>query len=207
MNASSSNALLKTLEEPPEHTLLILTAHQTSDLLPTIVSRCQHIRFNPVPRSALTEILIRQRGVENKEASVISGLAHGSVSKALGLKSSWMNKRRWIMAEMGKLKESSLHVILALSEKLSKNRDDLPDILEIMLSWFRDILIYPHDPEKVINQDMLDSIRDVSERYIPDRIYRSIQAVQTMLNRIQTSKTNVQLSMDYLLLRLKAFQQ
>ena len=111
------------------------------------------------------------------------------------------------MAEMGKLKESSLHVILALSERLSKNRDDLPDILEIMLSWFRDILIYPHDPEKVINQDMLDSIRDVSERYIPDRIYRSIQAVQTMLNRIQTSKTNVQLSMDYLLLRLKAFQQ
>ena len=52
MNPSAGNALLKILEEPPEQTLLILTARQTSDLLPTIVSRCQHIRFNPVSRDS-----------------------------------------------------------------------------------------------------------------------------------------------------------
>jgi DNA polymerase-3 subunit delta' len=53
MNMEASNALLKVLEEPPENTLLILTAQQTADLLPTIVSRCQQIRFSPLPRDVL----------------------------------------------------------------------------------------------------------------------------------------------------------
>jgi DNA polymerase III subunit delta' len=57
MNPSAANALLKVLEEPPEKTLLILTAGQSADFLPTIVSRCQHIRFNPVSRAALSGAL------------------------------------------------------------------------------------------------------------------------------------------------------
>ena len=206
MNPSAGNALLKTLEEPPAHTLLILTAHQTTDLLPTIVSRCQHIRFNPVSRAVLSDILMRQRGLGAEEASIISRLAGGSVSKAIGLKASWMHQRCWLMDELSRLHDSSLHIVLALSEKLSKNRDALPDVFEIMLSWFRDILVFSHDPDRVINQDALDGIREASGRYDSDQVYRSIRAVQMIQNHIQ-AKANVQLSLDHLLLSLKAFQQ
>ena len=55
MNAEASNALLKVLDEPPEGTVLILVAPQVSDLLPTIVSRCLHIRFHPIPEKVLAE--------------------------------------------------------------------------------------------------------------------------------------------------------
>ncbi len=200
MNPSAGNALLKILEEPPEKTLLILTAGQVSDLLPTIVSRCQHIRFNPVSRTALSEALIRHHGFGADEASTVAALAGGSFSRALARKdSSWMRRRDWLITELDRLGSSPLHVVLALSEKLSKNRDVLSDIFEIMFSWFRDLLIAAHDPAKVINRDRLDLVRDASRRYTANELIHSVHAVKTAQTHVE-ARTNVRLSMDHLLL-------
>jgi DNA polymerase III subunit delta' len=200
MNPSAGNALLKILEEPPEQTLLILTARQTSDLLPTIVSRCQHIRFNPVSRTALSGALIQHHGFGADEALTVSALAGGSFSRALAMKhSAWMRRRDWLITELDRLGSSPLHVVLALSEKLSKNRDFLSDIFEIMFSWFRDLLIVTRDPAKVINQDRLDFVKEASRRYTADELIHSVNAVKTAQTHVE-ARTNVRLSMDHLLL-------
>ena len=150
MNPSAGNALLKILEEPPEKTLLILTARQDSDLLSTIVSRCQHIRFNPVSRNALSEALIQDHGFAAEEAATVASLSGGSFSRALAMKhSAWMTRRDWLVTELIRLGSSPLHIVLALSEKLSKNRDALSAVFEIMICWFRDLLIVTRDPDKV----------------------------------------------------------
>jgi DNA polymerase III subunit delta' len=200
MNPSAGNALLKILEEPPEQTLLILTAGQVSDLLPTLVSRCQHIRFNPVARTALSAALIQRHGFGADEASTVAALAGGSFSRALAMKhSAWMGRRDWLITELDRLDSSPLHVVLALSEKLSKNRDALSDIFEIMFSWFRDLLIFTRDPAKVINRDRLDLVREASRRYAATALIHSVNAVKTAQARVE-AKTNVRLSMDHLLL-------
>jgi len=200
MNPSAGNALLKILEEPPEQTLLILAARQASDLLPTIVSRCQHIRFNPVSRTALSEALIRHHGFDTDEASTVAALAGGSFSRALAMKhSDWMRRRGWLIAELDRLGSSPLHVVLALSEKLSKNREALSDFFEIMFSWFRDLLIVASDPAKVINQDRLDLVQEASRRYTADELIHSVIAVKTAQAHVE-ARTNVRLSMDHLLL-------
>ena len=72
MNASAGNALLKVLEEPPPQTILILTAVEKSDLLPTIVSRCQHVRFNPIPSQVLEQALVTTHGLDPQEARILS---------------------------------------------------------------------------------------------------------------------------------------
>jgi DNA polymerase III subunit delta' len=202
MNPPASNALLKMLEEPPEQTLLILTARQSADLLPTIVSRCLHIRFNPVSRHALSGELIQHHGFGMDEASTVAALAGGSFSRALSMKKAiWMSWRGWLITELSRLGSSPFHVIMALSEKLSKNRDALSDVFEIMLSWFRDILIFTCDPIRVINRDHLEQVKEASLRYSRNDLVQSVNAVKSAQAHIE-AKTNIRLSMDHLLLRL-----
>jgi len=205
MNSSSGNALLKTLEEPPEQTLLILTARQTSDLLPTIASRCQHIRFKPVSREDLSKALIQDHGFNAEEASTVATLAGGSFSRAISMKQSWLIWRKWLIGELGRLSFSPLHVVLALSEKLASQRDSLSAIFEIMLSWFRDLMVFSCNSSKVINRDQWESIREASLKYTDYTLIHSVIAVQAAQNHIE-SKTNIQLSMDHLLLLLRQYQ-
>ena len=82
MNESAANALLKVLEEPPDQTVLILTARQTSDLLPTIVSRCQHIRFDPLPAEKMARALADETDLSFTKALRASRLARGSMTAA-----------------------------------------------------------------------------------------------------------------------------
>lgn len=202
MNPPASNALLKMLEEPPEHTLLILTARQSSDLLPTIVSRCLHIRFNPVSCTALSEALIKRHGFGADEAPIVAALAGGSFSRALSIKkATWMSWRGWLITEMSRLGSSPFHVVLAFSEKLSKNRDAMSDVFEVMLSWFRDILIFTCDPTHVINRDHLEHVKEASRRYSRSDLLQSVNAVKSAQANIE-ARTNIRLSMDRLLLRL-----
>ena len=76
MPQEAANCLLKTLEEPPPHVILILTTVDPYDLLPTIVSRCQSIRLGGVPMAAIANAL-RQRGVAGDEADLLARLAGG----------------------------------------------------------------------------------------------------------------------------------
>ena len=202
MNPPASNALLKMLEEPPEQTLLILTARQSADLLPTIVSRCLHIRFNPVSRPALSGVLIQHHGFGMDEASTVAAFAGGSFSRALSMKkATWTNWRGWLITELSRLGSCPFHVIMAFSEKISKNRDALSDVFEIMLSWFRDILIFTCDPAHVINRDHLEHVKEASLRYSISDLVQSVSAVKSAQAHIE-ARTNIRLSMDHLLLRL-----
>ena len=97
MNPEASNALLKVLEEPPAQTILILTTLQASDLLPTVVSRCQHIRFNPLSHKDIETMLAAEQKIDSNEVSVTAIMANGSYSKALALiKSDWRLRRKWL---------------------------------------------------------------------------------------------------------------
>lgn len=83
MNESASNALLKTLEEPPEGAVLFLIASNPDALLPTIRSRCQLIRFSPLPASDVAALLLEQQLVETAEdANLVASLAEGSLAHA-----------------------------------------------------------------------------------------------------------------------------
>jgi DNA polymerase-3 subunit delta' len=83
MNAEASNKLLKLLEEPPLGTLFLLVSQSPEKLLPTIISRCQIIRVQPIPTEKLSVILKKKCNISDSKASIIAKLSSGSYGKAL----------------------------------------------------------------------------------------------------------------------------
>ena len=82
--AESANALLKILEEPPPNTTLILVTDKKNQLLPTILSRCQHIDFPPLTKEIIKNILL-ENDINNESAELMAGISQGNMRKALAI--------------------------------------------------------------------------------------------------------------------------
>ena len=74
----AANAFLKTLEEPPAGSVVMLISSRPSGLLPTILSRCQRMNFRPLPDGVISSFLVRERGAQKDEAQVVARLSRGS---------------------------------------------------------------------------------------------------------------------------------
>jgi DNA polymerase-3 subunit delta' len=204
MNPSAGNALLKMLEEPPDRTVLILTAPQTADLLPTIVSRCQHIRFKPIARHHLAAMLGAAYGFSPEEARLTATLANGSVTRALAMqRRGWAQRRKWILSEMAGLAERPTTAVLALAEKSSQAKEDIPEMLDLMAAWVRDVAVARYCPDRIIHQDWAGPILDASRRSDLDDLIRAGQAIGEARRRIRAN-SNPRLTLEVLWLSLAA---
>ncbi len=206
MNPHASNALLKVLEEPPDGTTLILTAGQIADLPPTIVSRCQQIRFTPISAKALESLLVEEHEIDPAEAIAVSTMAHGSYIRALNmLEGNWANHKKWLIEEVAALSlrpaSRSVSFLLAFAEKLSKDKEYLADALELIKSWIRDLIVYKYYAEKIINRDLADKIRYASQKSTVASLISKIEAVENAQKDIRAN-TNLRLTMEALAMRL-----
>jgi DNA polymerase-3 subunit delta' len=202
MNPAAGNALLKMLEEPPVRTILILVATHTSDLLPTVVSRCQQLRFKPISSKYLEAELVQKYGLDSKNARIITTMAGGSLSRALRMyRTHWISRRNWLIQEMEALSSGSVNRLLAFGGQLSKNKDILPDSLELMKSWLRDLVIGQFNPEKVVNQDLTPKIQQTSQKMSIAVLLDKIDTIQATQNAIHAG-TNLKLALEAMVLRL-----
>jgi len=202
MNPAAGNALLKVLEEPPDGTILILEANHTSDLLPTIVSRCRHIRFNPISKSNIESVLINKHRLNPENAMVVAAMAGGSYSRALHMyRMNWIGHRNWLVSELDSLSSKSISHLLAIAEKLANNKDDLPDTLEVMKSWLRDLVISKIYPEKIRHRDLIENVHRASQKTNTISLLSKIETIQSTQNAIQTG-TNLRLAMETMVLKL-----
>ena len=204
MNPEASNALLKILEEPPENTFLVLTARQTTDLLPTIISRCQQIRFSPLKRNVLIELLTVNEALTPEEAAAAAALSGGSYTHALRMvREGWIPRRNWLASEISHLNDQSTASQLALAEKLAAGKTQLPDTLEWMVSWYRDLIVFPFQPEQIVNRDLFHQISAAAADADPLVLIDRMKAVQNALKQLQAN-ANSRLTMDDLVLQLAA---
>lgn len=202
MNPAAGNALLKMLEEPPVRTILILVATHPSDLLPTIVSRCQQLRFKPISNKYLESVLVQDHELDAGDAMIITTMAGGSLSRALRMhRTQWANRRNWLIKEMDSLSSVSVNRLLAFGEQLSKNKDILQDSLEVMKSWLRDLVVGKLNPERVINQDLAQKIQQASQKMSIASLLDKIDTIQATQNAIRAG-TNLRLALETMVLRL-----
>lgn len=206
MNAEAGNALLKVLEEPPDRTLLVLTARQPSDLLPTVASRCRHIRFSPLGAADIKRLLARTGGIGPESIEAVSVLCGGSFARAQKwIDSRWLNHREWILQAIGGPMandgQPALRAWLALSEKLAKKKDLIEESLEILTMWLRDILVVGVDPQRVFNQDRREALSTAANRVSPAQLLQQIDAVDRALMALR-SNTNARLTLDAMVLQM-----
>jgi DNA polymerase-3 subunit delta' len=136
VNEHGQNALLKTLEEPPGRTVLILTASAPSLVLPTVRSRCRQVRLDPLP-AALVRRLVEARDID--EAEVLASLAEGSPGRALALAGEDEQKaRRAILEALPSLRTLDAAEVSKRAQELARGAGDAG--LAVMLSWYRDVL-------------------------------------------------------------------
>ena len=143
LNAAAQNAFLKTLEEPPGDALIILVTSMSQSLLPTIRSRCQEIRFQPLPRRTLAQALVKKRGLPEGDAWFLAALAQGSMGRALGMDVEQEKAaREELMTFWAGLGQMGPGEVLARAEALGKDRDRLEGLLDIGVERIRDVLVY-----------------------------------------------------------------
>ncbi len=203
MNVSAANALLKALEEPPAQTHLILIANRCDDLLPTIVSRCQQIRFNPIPESLIAEQLNLDHGNLGDEALVIARMAQGSLKQAKEIISDdWRGRRHWLLNEMAGIREAGHHRLLAIADGLYRSGGDgYRQALHILSSWYRDLIVNRFSPDMLINQDMSDEIAHVAASTGIPRALQCMSAIASTRRRIEAN-CNARLCLELLMFTL-----
>ncbi len=211
LNPESGNALLKILEEPPDHTLIILNAPQQADLLPTIVSRCQHIRFTPVSHDHVTALSEKKIQTPSQTANIITMVTNGNLSKAESMadsnvKNQWINQRNWVIRACHldgtkPISKVSVVSLMAFAERLSKNKENLQDMLEIMKSWIRDIIVYPYNPKRIINKDLTQRIQYVSQHMTIESLMVQIEAVQKAQKDI-VSNANARIALEVMVTKI-----
>jgi DNA polymerase III subunit delta' len=204
LNVAAGNALLKILEEPPEGTVLILTAPQTADVLPTIASRCRQLRFKPIAREHLSAILERAYGFSPEEASLTAAMANGSVTRALAMQHShWIRRRDWFISELAALPRQPIAWVLAVAERMSQVKEEIPDYLEMAAAWVRDVAVARHDPDRIIHQNLRTEILAAAHRMDERFVGLAARDLADTQRRIQ-AHANARLSLEALLIRLSA---
>lgn len=139
MTPSAQNALLKTLESPPGDAVLILLTDAPSALLPTILSRCQSLRFNGLTR-AQCEQALRRRGIPAERAAALAEVSQGSVGRALEIDvdEGYFALRQRVLDSLGAL--AGPETVAGAAQLLADDRDRAAAVLEILELFARDLM-------------------------------------------------------------------
>ena len=165
-NDSASNALLKTLEEAPSYAVLILTADNPEQLLPTIVSRCEVLRLRPLMVEKIQREL-ETRGLETGRAKLIAHISGGRFGYAMRLieNDSLLEKREGRLNDLLALLPASRVEKFAYADKLSKDKDSMRQAILFWLSYWRDVMLRTAQAESpLVNVDRNVEIEDIAGR-------------------------------------------
>jgi DNA polymerase-3 subunit delta' len=203
----AANSLLKILEEPPEHVVLILTAVQPEQLPATVLSRCQRLDLRPVPFSLLESVL-RERGHAEPEARLLARLSGGRVGWALDASDDGtvLEHRKRDLDQMIQLLGATRVERLDFAWEASRSPDAGCALLELWTVWWRDLLlVHNRGREHVINTDRsgeLDSMTDLSTMA---QVRLALDVLQSAAAQLEEN-VNARLAWEGLVLKLPHIQ-
>lgn len=205
MTNEAANAFLKTLEEPPGETVIILITSNFHMLLPTVVSRCQIIKFSPLSAENLKEILVKKYSLGEKDALILSSLSKGRLGRAIAMDYATVCKSR---EEALKLVTASIkgdnEYIFTESKKISKREkeaEELAEFLDIITDILRDAAIIKGtgSDEHIINKDIKDKLIEFSGKLNILFIINMVDAVQRTKHLLK-SNANQQLAVEAMMI-------
>ena len=206
-NDNASNALLKTLEEAPSYAVLILTADNPEQLLPTIVSRCEVLRLRPLPVEVVQREL-ETRGIETDAAKLIAHISGGRSGYALQLlgDSSLLEKREEQLEDLQRLIAASRVQKFAYADKLSKDKDVMRHTILIWLSYWRDVMLRSAQAETpLVNVDRNVEIEQLAGQMSLSAAHHAVKGLETALEKMDRN-VNPRLLAEVLLLDLPRVQ-
>ncbi|MDK2743031.1 MAG: DNA polymerase III subunit delta' [Nitrospira sp. BO4] len=204
LTIGAANALLKTLEEPPGHSLFVLTTSRPHALPITIRSRCQALRFTTPARTQVEAALILTRELSPADARFLAVLTDGRIGEALTTNAAEVRARQQECLALVKPESlTSSTTVLSAAESLAKT-DRGEETLNWLTRWIRDlvIVIVGGDQDQILHDDQLAELRRYAQR-------ADIDTLLTLLNDIErieqqaTRHLNMQMALETTFLRLR----
>jgi DNA polymerase-3 subunit delta' len=205
--AGAQNALLKTLEEPNPRVLILVTADEPENLLPTISSRCELLRLRPMPLDALADVLKQQKGLSEEQAKLIAYIAGGRPGLAFTLsedEAAIERRKEWLDALVGLIQGSHTDRIRYVTDKTEKRKraEVKPELREAMtywLSFWRDVMLSASGSgAPLTNLDYRDEIEQIGQTVEADTAARMTARLEHSIARL--SNANFPVMLDNLLL-------
>ncbi|MBN2030373.1 hypothetical protein JW824_09030 [bacterium] len=189
LTLSAANSLLKLLEEPPPNTLIILTTSLPGQLLNTIVSRCQMIRFDTLQEEAIENALIQKWNVRQDRAKFFAKMAGGSLQTAFNFtEDGFEEKRQAALSFLSDSLDPDILNRLNGVEKLLNGRDrsELQFILQIILVLLRDLLhLKSENREMLINIDCLNHLKHIHTKWPQFDVETGMNGVEEAIDLIE----------------------
>ena len=200
---AAANCLLKTLEEPPEHTIFVLTADDPTATLPTVRSRCQPVTLRPVPPNRIEAALLA-RGVPPEQAVLLARLAAGRPGWAVTTAAApiLLDERAREMGRIAELLTATRLERLEQAAQLGKDAAVARRALDRWLGWWRDALLTAHEcADLITNTDQRETLREIARRCSAGAIARFVQRIHEAVVQVERN-ANPRLVWEVLLLDL-----
>lgn len=206
MTVQAQNALLKTLEEPPEYAVILILTTQVEALLPTILSRCVVLNMKPVSDVLVKKYLMEDLGVPDYKANICVAFARGNIGKAKLLASSeeFEKVKDEAITLVKYINDMEINEIVKAIKKISEYKFDVNDYLDILSVWYRDVLLFKatKDVNSLIFKEEIQQIMRMSDRSTYEGIETIVNALQQAKKRLDAN-VNFDLTMELLLLTIK----
>jgi DNA polymerase-3 subunit delta' len=202
-NDNAANALLKTLEEAPSYAVLILTADNPEQLLPTIVSRCEVLKLRPLGIAQVQQAL-ESRAVDADQARLIAHISGGRFGYALRLieNPALLEAREERLNDLQSLIAASRVEKFAYADKLAKDKESMRQAVLIWLSYWRDVMLRSARAEApLVNVDRNIEIEDLADKLDLSRARTVVSGLEDVLEKMEKN-VNSRLLAEVLLLDL-----
>lgn len=202
-NVQAQNAFLKTLEEPPPDTVMILLAAGIDRLLPTIRSRCSKVHFGPLPEQFVAQKVKAERKLDDETAKLVAVMAGGSLARAMEMDVEGLSARKDVIERFEAAKATDARTVLRFAEEYGASREEAEAALQLLQLWTRDVAVAKAGGEKLANGDLLTLAQNVAAKVTDVDVHRRSRLIGEALTAIGVRNGSPRLQLEKLLIEVK----
>ena len=206
LTEQAQNALLKTIEEPPEYAVILLLVSNISVILPTILSRCVQLNLKPVDKQEIKEFLMLQHHIPDYLAEVAAAFSGGNVGKAIKYAASedFERIKSDVLHILKYIDEMELHEVISGLKMLTASKNNIEDYIDLMVLWYRDVLMYKAtmDPDLLLYREELMFIKNQANTRSYEGLEKIINAMEKAKIRLKAN-VNFDIAIELMLLSIK----
>lgn len=194
MLEGAQNALLKTIEEPPVYALIIILVEDINKILNTIISRCNIIDVKPIDKKVIEEYLIKEYRIPDYLANMASVYSGGNLVKAIKFvkDENFNDIKEQTILFLKKINKQAIKYLTEFVKKIAGKKEDINDYFDIMVIWYRDLLVYKttKDKELLILKDEASYMEENADNI-------SYKAINIIINAIEKAKERIKYNVNF----------
>lgn len=194
MTEQAQNALLKTIEEPPEYAVIILLTETSETLLETIRSRCIVLNTRPLEKEQIKQYLIKSLQMEPERAEIAAGFCQGNVGKAINFASSedFQETKADTLRLVKQIDDMDITDMVSMIKELNQRKGKINEYLDLMLLWYRDVLMF-----KVTKDANILLYREEYKAISKQASLRNYEDIENIIKAIDKAKVRLKANVNF----------